>query len=71
MSRAFLQQLVSPLPCARPQQLVDGEHRAVVDVGILDLRQVPEEVARCSVAGVAVRDKTALLERFPAIQPRR
>eukprot|EP00969_Alexandrium_andersonii_P350070 15432451-Alexandrium_andersonii.AAC.1 len=52
----FTQQLPPSLPRVWLQQLVDGEHREVVDVGVLDLRQVPEEVARRRVAVVAVRD---------------
>eukprot|EP00969_Alexandrium_andersonii_P111235 4911368-Alexandrium_andersonii.AAC.1 len=43
--------------------------REVVDVGVLDLREVPEGVPRRGVAVVAARGEAALLERLPAVHP--
>eukprot|EP00969_Alexandrium_andersonii_P152490 6743244-Alexandrium_andersonii.AAC.1 len=51
------------------QQLVHREHREVVEVGILDARQVPEEVARRRVAVITLRGEAALFKCLPPIHP--
>eukprot|EP00969_Alexandrium_andersonii_P150198 6641563-Alexandrium_andersonii.AAC.1 len=59
------------MPEVRLQQLVERQQREVVHVGVLDLRQVPEEVPGGGVPVVPLAHQVAPLERHPPVHPGR
>eukprot|EP00969_Alexandrium_andersonii_P269468 11910311-Alexandrium_andersonii.AAC.1 len=57
------------MPRLRLHQLVERQQREVVEVGVLDMRQVPKEVARCRIAVAPLRGDAALFQRLPPVHP--
>eukprot|EP00969_Alexandrium_andersonii_P205373 9074282-Alexandrium_andersonii.AAC.1 len=48
---------------------MERQHREVVEVGVLDVHQVPEEVPGGCVAVVPLRREATLLQCHPPIHP--
>eukprot|EP00969_Alexandrium_andersonii_P229764 10147122-Alexandrium_andersonii.AAC.1 len=67
---ARLAELLPAVPRVRLQELVERQHREVAQAGVLDVHQIPEEVARRGVPLAPLRHESTVLQRLPPIHPR-